>query len=71
MFKGGSTLSKVFGLIERFSKNIDMILLNWDMVKEKLDPVEGQNAAKGGQAQQAKRRSIKRVSQKRVSRFSS
>lgn len=64
MFKDGTTLSKVFGLIERFSENIDMIL-NWDMLKEKLDPVEGQNAAKGGQAQQAKRRSIKRVSQKK------
>jgi len=45
MFKGGTTLSKVLGFIERFSENIDMIL-NWDMLKEKLDPVEGQNAAK-------------------------
>lgn len=29
MFKGGTSLSKVFGLIERFSEDIDLIL-NWD-----------------------------------------
>jgi predicted nucleotidyltransferase component of viral defense system len=31
LFKGGTSLSKVFGLIERFSEDIDLIL-NWDEV---------------------------------------
>lgn len=31
MFKGGTSLSKVFGLIERFSEDIDLIL-NWRVV---------------------------------------
>ncbi|MDA3814346.1 MAG: nucleotidyl transferase AbiEii/AbiGii toxin family protein [Candidatus Cloacimonetes bacterium] len=29
MFKGGTSLSKIFGLIERFSEDIDLIL-NWN-----------------------------------------
>jgi len=43
MFKGGTTLSKVFGLIERFSEDIDMIL-NWDMLKGQLGPMEAQRS---------------------------
>lgn len=31
MFKGGTSLSKVFGLIERFSEDIDLIL-NWNLL---------------------------------------
>jgi len=31
MFKGGTSLSKVYGLIERFSEDIDLIL-NWDLL---------------------------------------
>jgi len=30
MFKGGTSLSKVFGLIERFSEDVDLIL-DWRM----------------------------------------
>ncbi|KQC08029.1 MAG: hypothetical protein APR54_05170 [Candidatus Cloacimonas sp. SDB] len=33
MFKGGTSLSKVFGLIERFSEDIDLIL-NWELLAE-------------------------------------
>jgi predicted nucleotidyltransferase component of viral defense system len=36
MFKGGTSLSKVFGLIERFSEDIDLIL-DWNEVA-KEDP---------------------------------
>ena len=43
MFKGGTTLSKVFGLIERFSEDIDLIL-NWDLLKERLGPIEDQRS---------------------------
>ena len=36
MFKGGTSLSKIFGLIERFSEDIDLIL-NWKLLtKENL-----------------------------------
>lgn len=38
MFKGGTSLSKVFGLIERFSEDIDLIL-NWDLLT-KEDPYD-------------------------------
>lgn len=34
IFKGGTSLSKVYGLIQRFSEDIDLIL-NWDSFKEK------------------------------------
>ncbi|MCW5204054.1 nucleotidyl transferase AbiEii/AbiGii toxin family protein, partial [Desulfobulbus sp. US4] len=37
-FKGGTSLSKVYGLIERFSEDIDLIL-NWSVLTEK-DPQE-------------------------------
>jgi hypothetical protein len=33
MFKGGTSLSKVFGLIERFSEDIDLIL-NWELLTQ-------------------------------------
>ena len=33
MFKGGTSLSKAFGLIERFSEDIDLIL-NWNLLTE-------------------------------------
>ena len=46
MFKGGTTLSKVFGLIERFSEDIDLIL-NWEMLKEKMGPIEAQRSKTG------------------------
>lgn len=36
MFKGGTSLSKVYGLIERFSEDIDLIL-NWKLLTEE-DP---------------------------------
>ncbi len=38
MFKGGTSLSKVFNLIERFSEDIDMIL-DWRVVTSR-DPLE-------------------------------
>ncbi len=33
VFKGGTSLSKVFNLIERFSEDIDLIL-NWDLLTD-------------------------------------
>src|SRR5574344_671405 len=40
-FKGGTSLSKVFGLIERFSEDIDLILAQSTVLKdgEELDQV--------------------------------
>lgn len=38
MFKGGTSLSKIFGLIERFSEDIDLIL-DWDLLTQE-DPYE-------------------------------
>lgn len=40
MFKGGTSLSKVYGVIERFSEDIDLIL-NWDSLS-KAAPAEQQ-----------------------------
>ena len=39
IFKGGTSLSKVFGLIDRFSEDIDLIL-DWRVVTD-IDPVVG------------------------------
>ena len=38
MFKGGTSLSKIYGLIERFSEDIDLIL-NWNLLTDE-DPEE-------------------------------
>jgi predicted nucleotidyltransferase component of viral defense system len=40
MFKGGTSLSKVYGLIERFSEDIDLIL-DWQQITDKnpTDPI--------------------------------
>jgi hypothetical protein len=46
-FKGGTTLSKVYGVIERFSEDIDLIL-KWDILTEE-DPEE----ARSGKQQKA------------------
>lgn len=44
MFKGGTSLSKVFGLIERFSEDIDLIL-DWNLVTGE-DPEADRSKAK-------------------------
>lgn len=44
MFKGGTSLSKVFGLIERFSEDIDLIL-DWNLVSGE-DPEADRSKAK-------------------------
>ncbi|MBU4262904.1 MAG: nucleotidyl transferase AbiEii/AbiGii toxin family protein [Proteobacteria bacterium] len=43
-FKGGTSLSKVYGLIERFSEDIDLIL-NWEILT-KEDPLMGRSKKK-------------------------
>lgn len=43
-FKGGTTLSKIYGLIERFSEDIDLIL-NWEVLT-KEDPHENRSKKK-------------------------
>ncbi|MCK4412652.1 MAG: nucleotidyl transferase AbiEii/AbiGii toxin family protein [Candidatus Eisenbacteria sp.] len=44
LFKGGTSLSKVFGLIERFSEDIDLIL-DWDEVSTE-DPMAARSVSK-------------------------
>lgn len=44
MFKGGTSLSKVFGLIERFSEDIDLVL-DWNLVAGE-DPEADRSKAK-------------------------
>ncbi|MDP8220358.1 MAG: nucleotidyl transferase AbiEii/AbiGii toxin family protein [Candidatus Stygibacter frigidus] len=43
-FKGGTSLSKIYGLIERFSEDIDLIL-NWDLLTTE-DPLEKRSNTK-------------------------
>ncbi len=45
MFKGGTSLSKVFHLIERFSEDIDLIL-DWRVVVGEDDPLAERSATK-------------------------
>ena len=45
MFKGGTSLSKVFNLIERFSEDIDLIL-DWRVVVGEVDPLADRSATK-------------------------
>jgi Nucleotidyl transferase AbiEii toxin, Type IV TA system len=45
MFKGGTSLSKVFNLIERFSEDIDLIL-DWRVVVGDDDPLAVRSATK-------------------------
>lgn len=45
MFKGGTSLSKVFGLIERFSEDIDLIL-DWRVVIGEDDPLAARSTNK-------------------------
>jgi hypothetical protein len=45
MFKGGTSLSKVFNLIERFSEDIDLIL-DWRVVVGEDDPLAQRSATK-------------------------
>ena len=45
MFKGGTSLSKVFKLIERFSEDIDLIL-DWRVVTGEDDPLAERSATK-------------------------
>lgn len=44
MFKGGTSLSKVFGLIERFSEDIDLIL-DWKEITDE-DPMENRSKSR-------------------------
>lgn len=44
LFKGGTSLSKVFGLIERFSEDVDLIL-DWREVTDE-DPVQARSVGK-------------------------
>jgi len=46
MFKGGTSLSKIYGLIERFSEDIDLIL-NWELLTDE-DPQDDRSKNKQG-----------------------
>jgi hypothetical protein len=45
IFKGGTSLSKVFGLIDRFSEDIDLVL-DWRVVGEAEDPMAARSKTK-------------------------
>lgn len=45
MFKGGTSLSKVFNLVERFSEDIDLIL-DWRVIVGESDPLAIRSATK-------------------------
>ena len=47
IFKGGTSLSKVYGLIDRFSEDIDLVL-DWREVTDE-DPMEIRSRTKQGQ----------------------
>jgi hypothetical protein len=52
IFKGGTSLSKVYGLIERFSEDIDLVL-DWGKVNEGQDPMAERSKTKQGQLNDA------------------
>lgn len=52
IFKGGTSLSKVFGLIDRFSEDIDLVL-DWRVVSEAEDPMGKRSKTKQRQLNQA------------------
>lgn len=52
MFKGGTSLSKVFNLIERFSEDIDLIL-DWRVVVGEDDPLAERSNNKQGRLNKA------------------
>ena len=62
MFKGGTSLSKVFGLIERFSEDIDLIL-DWRVISDEDDPIANRSNTK----QQALNRQIDERGQEYIS----
>ena len=45
IFKGGTSLSKVYGLIDRFSEDIDLVL-DWRVVSEAQDPMAERSKTK-------------------------
>jgi len=45
IFKGGTSLSKVYGLIDRFSEDIDLVL-DWRVVSNAQDPMEERSKTK-------------------------
>ncbi|MBI5786430.1 MAG: nucleotidyl transferase AbiEii/AbiGii toxin family protein [Rhodocyclales bacterium] len=51
MFKGGTSLSKAYGLIERFSEDIDLIL-DWRVLSQD-DPLEDRSRTKQNQLNEA------------------
>ena len=52
IFKGGTSLSKVFGLIDRFSEDIDLVL-DWRVVGEAEDPMRERSKTKQRQLNEA------------------
>lgn len=52
IFKGGTSLSKVFGLIDRFSEDIDLVL-DWRVVGEAEDPMGERSKTKQRQLNEA------------------
>lgn len=45
IFKGGTSLSKIYGLIDRFSEDIDLIL-DWRIVSDEQDPMGERSRSK-------------------------
>lgn len=52
IFKGGTSLSKVYGLIDRFSEDIDLVL-DWRVVDGDQDPMGERTKTKQRQVNEA------------------
>ncbi|HQZ28349.1 MAG: nucleotidyl transferase AbiEii/AbiGii toxin family protein [Verrucomicrobiales bacterium] len=52
IFKGGTSLSKVYGLIDRFSEDVDLVL-DWRVVDEVQDPMGERTKTKQRQVNEA------------------
>lgn len=63
MFKGGTSLSKVFNVIERFSEDIDLVL-NWNLLRISRFPEGGSGKAKKNWYVELKQKSCEFVEDK-------
>ena len=52
IFKGGTSLSKVYGLIDRFSEDIDLVL-DWRVASGGQDPMAERSKTKQGELNEA------------------
>lgn len=71
LFKGGTSLSKAFGLISRFSEDIDVTVFRGDLGESgSLEELEGSVARSGGRASMQSRQPVRRTSMTTFARSS-